>query len=120
MSGRARPTKGVTVHQRGARWYYRLDLEPDPLTGKRQRENRGGFETESDAWAAAMASKQRHDGGRSVRVSRRTVRSFLAEWLAAVGDSVKPSTRQNYADYVRAYVDPIIGDDDCRTSAFRC
>src|SRR6185369_11356536 len=44
------------------------------------------------------------------RSSRRTVRTFMAEWLAAVGDSVKPSTRQNYADYIRAYVDPIIGD----------
>ena len=43
------PTKGITVHQRGTRWYYRLDLEPDPLTGKRQRENRGGFETETEA-----------------------------------------------------------------------
>ena len=29
------------------------------IAGKRQRENRGGFESESDAWTAAMASKQR-------------------------------------------------------------
>ena len=33
-----------------------------------------------------------------------------AGWQAAIGDSIKPSTRQNYADYIRAYVDPIIGD----------
>ena len=26
MTGRAQPTKGITVHQRGSRWYYRLDL----------------------------------------------------------------------------------------------
>ena len=57
-----------------------------------------------------MASKQRHGGGRHVRTNRRTVRAFLAEWQAAVGDSMKPSTRQNYADYIRAYVEPIIGD----------
>ena len=38
------------------------------------------------------------------------MRAFLLEWQAAVGDSVKPSTGQNYADYIRAYVDPIIGD----------
>lgn len=110
MSGRAGQTKGVTVHQRGSTWSYRLDLEPHPLTGKRQRENRGGFETETDAWTAAMASRQRHGTGRQVRASRRTVRAFMAEWLDAVGDSLKPSTRQNYADYIRAYVDPIIGD----------
>jgi integrase len=107
---RARPTKGITVHQRRATWYYRLDLEPHPLTGKRQRENRGGFDTEADAWEAALESKQRHAGGRKVRAARRTVRAFMAEWLDAVGDSLKPSTRQNYADYIRAYVDPVIGD----------
>ncbi len=110
MKGRAGQTKGITVHQRGTRWYYRLDLEPDPLTGKRQRENRGGFETESDAWAAAMESRQRHGTGRQVRAARRTVRVFLAEWLDVVSESLKPSTRPNYADYIRAYVDPVIGD----------
>jgi integrase len=110
MSGRDEQTRGITVSQRGSRWYYRLDLEHDPLTGKRQRENRGGFESEADAWAAAMASRQRHGSGRPVRATRRTVRAFLAEWLDAVSDSLKPSTRQNYADYIRAYVEPLIGD----------
>lgn len=110
MTGRALPAKGITVQRRGSTWHYRLDLEPDPLTGKRQRENRGGFDTESDAWDAAMASRQRHSNGRPVKATRRTVRAFMAEWLDAVGESVKPSTRQNYADYIRAYVDPIIGD----------
>jgi integrase len=56
------------------------------------------------------ASKQRHENGRQVRAARRTVRAFMAEWRDAVGDSLKPSTRQNYLDYTRAYVDPIIGD----------
>jgi integrase len=110
MSGRDQQTKGITVSQRGLRWYYRLDVDPDPLTGKRQRENRGGFDSEADAWAAAMASRQRHESGRQVRATRRTVRVFLTEWLDAVSDSLKPSTRQNYADYIRAYLDPLIGD----------
>lgn len=109
-NGRAAQTKGITVHERGSTWHYRLELEPHPLTGKRQRENRGGFVTEDDAWSAAMASKQRHGTGRQVRASRRMVRAFLAEWLDAVSDSIKPSTRQNYEDYVRAYVNPLIGD----------
>jgi integrase len=110
VSGRDQQTRGITVSQRGSRWHYRLDLDPDPLTGKRQRENRGGFETEDEAWAAAMASKQRHGSGRQVRATRRTVRAFLAEWLDAVSDALKPSTRQNYIDYIRAYIDPLIGD----------
>ena len=94
MTGRDEQTKGITVSQRGSRWYYRLGLEPE----------------EKDAWSAAMASRQRHGSGRPVRANRRTVRTFLAEWLDAVSESLKPSTRQNYADYIRAYVDPNIGD----------
>ena len=34
----------------------------------------------------------------------------MTEWLDAVGDSLKPSTPRNYRDYIRAYVDPLIGD----------
>ncbi|SDG02226.1 site-specific integrase [Pseudonocardia oroxyli] len=110
MTKRAAPIAGITVSRRGSRWHYRLELEPDPLTGKRQRENKGGFETEDDAWESAVASKQRHGTGRAVAPARRTVRSFMADWLASVEESIKPTTRQNYADYIRAYVDPIIGD----------
>jgi hypothetical protein len=35
---------------------------------------------------------------------------FMAEWLDAVGDSLKASTRPNYLEYIRAYVEPLIGD----------
>ena len=84
MSGRPMPTKGVTVHERGSGWYYRLDLEPDPLTGKRQRENRGGFESEDAAWKAAMASKQRHAGGRLVRSTPPDTVELLRAHLAVL------------------------------------
>ena len=52
-----------------------LDVSPHHrgiIAGKRQRENRGGFESESDAWTAAMASKQRQGGGRHVAIGSGT------------------------------------------------
>jgi integrase len=33
----------------------------------------------------------------------------MTEWLDAIESSLKPSTRQNYADYISAYVEPVIG-----------
>jgi integrase len=48
----------------------------------------------------------RVDGRRGRRAEQR---EFLAEWLATVQDSLKPSTYQNYADYIEAYVVPTIG-----------
>ncbi len=101
---------GITVYQRGKTWSYRIDLEPHPLTGKRQRENRGGFATEDEAWTEAIKAKAALDAGRYVKPSRRTVREFAAEWLASIEHSVKPSTYTNYVDYFDAYVLPIIGD----------
>lgn len=50
MARRQRPKiAGVTVYKRGATWSYRLDLGPEPLTGDRQRENKGGFDSEDAA-----------------------------------------------------------------------
>lgn len=102
--------KGVTVYQRGSTWSYRIDLEPDLMTGKRQRENRGGFSTADEAWAEAAKAKSALEKGRHVKSSRRTVRSVAAEWLASIEHSVKPSTYTNYVDYLDAYVLPVIGD----------
>lgn len=110
MPKRDRPaTPGISVYPRGRTWSYRLDLGEDPLTGKRQRENKGGFDSEDAAWDAATESKQRHDQGRPLTPSRRTLDEFLTEWLEAVRYALKSSTHQNYLDYTRAYVVPLIG-----------
>ena len=107
---RKRPViPGVTVYPRGKRFAYNVDIGPDPLTGERRREYRGGFETEEDAWTAALKAKAAVDAGRRVAPSKRTVAGFLAEWLRTVRDSLKPSTFVNYTDYIDAYVLPSIG-----------
>jgi integrase len=110
MTKRRRGLTGVSVYQRSKTWSYRIDLEPDALTGKRRRENRGGFPDEDTAWTEAVKAKTALDAGRHVKASRRTVRQFTAEWLASIEHSVKPSTYANYVDYLDAYVLPILGD----------
>lgn len=109
MSRRGRRVPGITVYQRGATWSYRLELGVHPVSGDRVRENRGGFESEDDAWDEALRSQGRHEAGRQVKPSRRTLSEFLREWIAAVEDALKPSTAQNYRDYTSAYVDPTVG-----------
>jgi integrase len=109
MSKRARRVPGVTVYQRGTSWSYRLDLGLDPVTGDRVRENKGGFNSEDDAWEEALRSQARHEAGRRLKPNRRTLSEFLQEWVDAVEEALKPSTAQNYRDYTAAYVDPTIG-----------
>src|SRR6266567_9632717 len=110
MARRQRPKiTGITVYERGSTWFYLLDLVADPVTGDRQRENKGGFDREEAAWKAALESQSRLEQGRHVKPSQRKVADFLDEWLAVVKDAVKPSTYQNYVDYIEAYVKPAIG-----------
>jgi Phage integrase, N-terminal SAM-like domain/Arm DNA-binding domain len=110
MARRQRPKiAGITVYKRSSTWSYRLDLGADPVTGERQRENKGGFDSEDAAWKAALESQSRLEQGRHVKPSQRKVAEFLDEWLTVVKDSVKPSTCQNYVDYIEAYVKPAIG-----------
>jgi integrase len=100
---------GVTVYPRGKRFAYIVYLEPDPLTGKRDRVYRGGFVDEEAAWAAALKAKETLDQGRYVAPSSRTVRAFLEEWLDAISGTLKPTTLTNYIDYLKAYVYPVLG-----------
>jgi hypothetical protein len=110
MSGKKRnPVAGITVYQRGRKWWYRLELERHPLTDERQYEYQGGFAIDAEAWAEAIKAKAAHEQGRRVGPSKITVAEFFDEWLDTIRDSVKPSTHVNYADYRNAYVVPFIG-----------
>lgn len=100
---------GVTVYARNKTFAYNVDIGTDALTGERRREYRGGFATEEEAWTAALAAKAAAEVGRRISPAKRTVAQFLAEWLTAVRESLKPSTHVNYSDYRDAYVAPNIG-----------
>ena len=104
-----RRVPGVTIYQRGKKWSYTIYGEPDILTGKRDRTNAGGFESEDDAWASALRKHAEMDRGRNVKPSTRTVEQFLSEWLSSVKHSLKPSAYANYSTNVSAYIIPKIG-----------
>jgi len=107
MSRRKIP--GITVWQRGNTWAYRVELEPHPLTGARQRPYQGGFATEEEALEAAIEAKKRAETGRSVTAKKIRVAAFMDEWLSANEDNLKPTTGQNYRDNIDAYIAPILG-----------
>ena len=101
---------GNVSRRRNGEWEYRFDVGPDPLTGRRQRRTKSGFETKREATKAMREAISAFERGRSVRPSRRTVAQFLNEWHAAVRPSLRPTTWTNYRDYLNAYVIPTIGD----------
>jgi hypothetical protein len=97
------------VYRRGRAWSYMFDIDPDPLSGKRQQANGSGFPTEKAAWQACRKAMREYEEGRRVQPSKRSVEDALNEWLTRIRHSVKPSMWQNWRNYTDYYVIPLIG-----------
>jgi Arm DNA-binding domain len=70
---------------------YWLDIERDPVTGRRRQRTKGGFRPKRECQAALNVAISAVQGGTFVEPSRRTVRSFLVdEWLPAVQVAKSP------------------------------
>jgi hypothetical protein len=109
-SGRKRrQSPGITVYRRGGKWSFIVYLEPDILSGKRDRLYRGGFNSEDAAWSAAIKARTEAEENRYIQPTRRTLEQFLTEWLDSIEHAVKPTTYANYVDNVNAYIVPVIG-----------
>jgi Arm DNA-binding domain len=98
------------VSKRGSSWAYWFDIDPDPLTGKRRQQTKSGYRSEREAWKACRAAMADYEKGLLVRPSRRKVKDAMAEWLARIEHSIKPSMAQNWRNYTAYYVEPYIGD----------
>lgn len=97
------------VYKRSKGWSYLFDIDPDPLTGKRQQANGSGFATEKEAWKACRAAMKEYEDGRRVEPSKRQVEDALNDWLDRIKHAVKPSMWQNWRNYANFYVIPHIG-----------
>jgi integrase len=97
------------VYKRGKKWSYLFDIDPDPLTGKRQQANGSGFATEREAWKQCRAAMKEYEEGHRVEPSKRRIEEALNTWLERIQHAVKPSMWQNWRDYADYYVIPHIG-----------
>ena len=121
MARRQRPkVAGITVYKRGSTWSYRLDLGGDPVTDERQRENKGGFDSEDAAWKAALESQSRLAQGRHVKPSQRKVAEFLDEWLTVVKDQLSQARIKITSITSRRMSSPRSENGTSRTSPCRC
>jgi hypothetical protein len=108
------PALGKSSHGSG---FYRADIGPDPLTGKRREQRKGGFRTAKEAQsalaqvvAAVSTGEHRHD-------ERLTVGEWLTAWLARkiedgqndAHGGIRPSTAVMYRTYVEGTLIPHIG-----------
>jgi integrase len=86
-----------SIIKRGSRYSVVVELDRDPIIGKRRREWHSGYRTKRDAEAARVEILSRLQRGEHVAPSKLTLRGFLEdEWLPAVHASLRPSTFESY------------------------
>ena len=98
-----------SVVRRGDRWYVKVELDPDPVTGRRRQRWHSGYATKKDAERDRVDLLSRLDRGDYVEPTRQSVADFLAEWFPAIQPTVRPATFNSYERNVRNHVVPYIG-----------
>jgi integrase len=99
-----------SIVKRGTRYSVVLELDRDPLTGKRRREWHSGYRTKRDAEAARVEILSRLQRGEYVAPSKLTVADYLEDrWLPAKTATLAPSTHASYSRNVRCHIVPGIG-----------
>lgn len=98
-----------SVVKKGDRYYVKIELDPDPRTGRRRQKWHSGFRTKREAERARVDLLSKFDRGEYVEPSQQTIADFLEDWLLAIKPTVRPSTFDSYARNVRNHVIDHIG-----------
>jgi hypothetical protein len=84
------------VRRKDNGWSYRVDLGPDPATGKRRQLAKQGFRTRKEAEAALGAVLTSIARGSVVDRSTTTTEEFLRDWLSSQEHRLRATTLYSY------------------------
>lgn len=88
-----------SIRKRGSAWEYTINLEPDPITGKRKRKSKGGFRTKKDCEAAMNKILVKVENGDYFKASDMNIREFLDHWISIYKSNIAASTYQRYKEF---------------------
>lgn len=101
--------------KRGAAGYsVVVELERDPVTGKRRQKWHSGFSTKRAAERALAEMVAAVHTGMFIEPTNQTIGEHLTEWLAAIGPTIRPATHYSYDRNVRLHVVPRLGSVQLR------
>lgn len=99
-----------SIVKRGAGYSVEIELDRDPVTGKRRQKWHSGYATKREAERARVDLLAKLDSGGYVQPARQTLADFLLEWMDARRSGLKPTTEAAYGDVIRAHIVPRIGN----------
>lgn len=98
-----------SVVKKGERYYVKIELDPDPATGKRRQKWHSGYATKKEAERARVDLLSKLDRGEYVNPTQQTLGDFLTEWLTTIQRQVRPSTYDSYQRNMQLHVIEHIG-----------
>jgi integrase len=98
-----------SIIKRDSVYYVKIELDPDPVTGKRRTKWHSGYRTKREAERARIDLLSKVDRGAYVEPTQETVAEFLEEWLVTIRPTLKATTWNGYRSKVRNHVIPYIG-----------
>jgi len=98
-----------SVVKRDTRYYVKIELDPDPITGKRRSKWHSGYRTRREAEKARVDLLSKFDRGEYVEPTQQSVADYLTGWLAAIEHTVRLSTFDSYSRNMHNHVIAHIG-----------
>jgi integrase len=95
---------GGSVRRKDGAWSFRVDIGPDPGTGRRRQVLRQGFTTKKAAEAALQEVLHAAGRGRLPTPSRLSLGAYLEAWLGTQSGRLQPTTMRSYEIAVRRIV----------------
>ena len=94
-----------SVVKRGDSYAVVIELDRDPITGKRRQKWHSGYKNKKAAERALTELLAAKDKGVYVPKSRQTISEYVEEWLAAIKPTVRESTHYSYGRNLRLHID---------------
>jgi len=100
--------------KRGNGYSVVIELDKDPVTGKRRQKWHSGYRTKRDAERALTEIVASLHTGSYIEPTKQTVTDFTKEWLVAIEPTIRPSTHFSYDRNLRLHVLPRLGSVQLR------
>jgi integrase len=98
-----------SVVKRGDGYSVVVELDRDPVTGKRRQKWHSGYRTKRDAERALSEIVASLHAGTYLEPTKQTLREFTKDWLAAIEPTIRPATHYSYDRNLRLHVLPQLG-----------
>lgn len=86
-----------------------IELEKDPITGKRERRYKTVKGTKKQAQAMLCKMLADYNSGNIVNSSAMKLGSWMDQWLRTYNPNIEATTRDSYEEKIRIYIKPMLG-----------